>query len=70
MPVVGKIVSKESATFAGYTPISIHANHNDMVKFASSEETGYKRVVGELVRWEAQLRYETVTQQPASMKTN
>ena len=59
LPGIGKIVSKESATFAGYTPISIHANHSDMVKFASAEETGFKRVVAELVRWEADIRYET-----------
>jgi hypothetical protein len=59
LPGIGKIVSKESATFAGYTPISIHANHSEMVKFASAEETGFKRVVAELVRWEAEIRYET-----------
>jgi pimeloyl-ACP methyl ester carboxylesterase len=59
LPGIGKIVSKESATFAGYTPISIHANHSDMVKFASAEETGFKRVVAELVRWESEIRYET-----------
>jgi protein SERAC1 len=53
--VVGKVVSKESATFAGYTPISIHANHRDMVRFASSDETGYKRVLGELTRWVMEL---------------
>jgi protein SERAC1 len=41
LPVVGKVVPKESATFAGYNPISIHANHRDMVKFASAGETGY-----------------------------
>jgi hypothetical protein len=56
LPVVGKVVSKESATFAGYNPISIHANHRDMVKFTSADETGFKRVLGELTRWEAELR--------------
>ncbi|KAK5442735.1 hypothetical protein LTS15_010942 [Exophiala xenobiotica] len=56
LPVFGKVVSKASATFAGYNPISIHANHSDMVKFASSEETGFKRVLGELTRWELKLR--------------
>ncbi|CAG9999707.1 unnamed protein product [Clonostachys byssicola] len=49
LPVVGKVVSKESATFEGYDPISIHANHRDMVKFSSAEENGFKRVVGELL---------------------
>lgn len=56
---VGKVVSKESATFAGYNPISIHANHGDMVKFSSLEETGFKRVLGELSRWEMELRLST-----------
>ncbi|KAJ9493588.1 hypothetical protein H2202_010936 [Exophiala xenobiotica] len=56
LPVVGKVVSKESATFAGYNPISIHANHSDMVRVASVEETGIKRVLGELSRWELELR--------------
>ncbi|EXJ82185.1 hypothetical protein A1O3_05998, partial [Capronia epimyces CBS 606.96] len=51
LPVVGKVVSKESATFAGYNPISIHANYSDMVRFASPDETGFKRVLGELTRW-------------------
>lgn len=56
MPVVGKIVSKDSATFAGYNPISVHANHSQMVKFASAEETGFTRVFGELARWEKEVR--------------
>jgi hypothetical protein len=44
-------VSKESATFEGYDPITIHANHGDMVKFGSTEENGFKKVVGELTAW-------------------
>lgn len=56
LPVVGKVVAKDSATFAGYNPISIHANHIDMVKFASAEDNGYKRVLGELTRWKAELQ--------------
>jgi protein SERAC1 len=59
LPVVGKVVSKESATFPGYNPISIHANHSDMVRFASPDETGYKRVLGELTRWTTELRSST-----------
>ncbi|KAI1869896.1 uncharacterized protein JN550_005486 [Neoarthrinium moseri] len=55
LPVVGKVVSKESATFQGHDPISIHANHSDMVKFASPNETGFLRLVGELDRWIAQI---------------
>ena len=56
LPVVGKVVSKESATFAGYNLISIHADHSNMVKFASLEDTGFKRVLGELNRWVTELR--------------
>ena len=39
-----------------------------MVKFASAEETGFKRVVGELIRWEAELRYETLREEHLSMR--
>jgi protein SERAC1 len=56
LPVVGKVVSKESATLEGYNSISIHANHIDMVKFVSAEDNGFKRLLGELMRWEAQIR--------------
>ncbi len=56
LPVVGKVVvSKDSATLEGYASFSIHANHSDMVKFASAEENGLKRLLGELVRWEHQI---------------
>ncbi|KGO49096.1 hypothetical protein PEXP_011450 [Penicillium expansum] len=51
LPVVGKVVCKESATLDGYNSIGIHANHSDMVKFASKEENGYKSLLGELQRW-------------------
>ncbi|CAI4211528.1 unnamed protein product [Parascedosporium putredinis] len=50
MSVVGEVVSKESATLEGYSSFSIHANHSDMVRFASAEENGFKRLVGELTR--------------------
>lgn len=57
LPVIGrKVVSKDSATFAGYNPISIHANHRNMVKFASEYENGFKRLLGELVRWQSEIR--------------
>lgn len=56
LPVVGKfVVSKESATLEGYTSITIHADHGDMVRFASAEENGFKRLLGELIRWESQV---------------
>ncbi|KAL8299074.1 hypothetical protein RB593_009129 [Gaeumannomyces tritici] len=55
LPVAGTVVPKESATFEGFTSISIHANHRDMVKFSSEEENGFKRLLGELSRWVAQV---------------
>ncbi|KAL8366543.1 hypothetical protein RB595_010413 [Gaeumannomyces hyphopodioides] len=55
LPVAGTVVSKESATLEGFTSISIHANHRDMVRFSSMEESGFKRLLGELSRWVAQV---------------
>ncbi|KAF5613399.1 ankyrin protein, partial [Fusarium sp. NRRL 25303] len=60
LSMVGKVVSKESATFEGYDPITIHANHADMVKFGSTEETGFKRVVGELTAWKSEIGLTTI----------
>jgi protein SERAC1 len=51
---VGKVVSKESATLEGYS-VSIHANHSDMVRFASAEENGFRRLLGVLVSWTSQV---------------
>lgn len=55
LPVFGGIVSKESATLEGYSSFSIYANHRNMVKFVSIEENGFKRLLGELVRWKSQV---------------
>jgi hypothetical protein len=52
---VGKVVSKESATLEGYAAFSIHANHSDMVRFASAEENGFKRLLGVLASWTEQI---------------
>ncbi|RYP42199.1 hypothetical protein DL767_000363 [Monosporascus sp. MG133] len=41
---------------------TIHANHSDMVKFASAEENGFKRLVGELVRWASQVNHPRASQ--------
>ncbi|KAF5673920.1 ankyrin protein 3 [Fusarium heterosporum] len=60
LSTVGKVVSKESATFEGYDPITIHANHADMVKFRSIEENGFKRIVGELTAWKPETGREGV----------
>jgi protein SERAC1 len=57
LPGVGKVVSKESATLEGYKAISIHANHRNMVKFGSTEDTGSTRLLRELRRWIAEVRY-------------
>lgn len=56
LPMVGKVVSKDSATLEGYNLISIHANHCDMVRFSSVNDNGFKRLLGELVRWGSELR--------------
>lgn len=63
MPIVGMIVAKESATLEGYSAVSIHANHQDMVRFRSADDNGFQRLLGELVRWESQIR-ETASNTP------
>ncbi|KAK3301128.1 uncharacterized protein B0H64DRAFT_438234 [Chaetomium fimeti] len=55
LPVVGKVVSDGSAALEGYDSFSIHANHRDMVRFASAEENGFKSLLGVLTRWKSQL---------------
>ncbi|KFH43834.1 Protein SERAC1-like protein [Hapsidospora chrysogenum ATCC 11550] len=54
LPTYGNktVVSQTSATLEGYTSLSIHANHRDMVKFATAEDNGFQRVSGELRRWQ------------------
>jgi len=54
LPVIGKkIVDEASATLEDYSSMSIYANHSDMVKFATAEDNGFKRLLGELIRWKA-----------------
>lgn len=60
LPVIGIVVSRESATLQGYSSFSIHADHRDMVRFHSAEDNGFVRLLGELTRWESQIR-ESVT---------
>lgn len=55
LPMLGLVVAKESATLEGYHAITIHGNHSDMVKFASGEDNGFKRLLGELLRWQTQI---------------
>ncbi|EPE08721.1 hypothetical protein F503_04308 [Ophiostoma piceae UAMH 11346] len=47
----GVIVERASASLDNALPIGIHANHSDMVKFATPEDTGFTRLSGELERW-------------------
>ncbi|KAH7231615.1 Alpha/Beta hydrolase protein [Fusarium redolens] len=55
LPIVGKVVSKESATFEGYDPIAIHANHIDMARFRSAEEYGFKMLIKKLTAWGSEI---------------
>ena len=56
-PKIGPIVSKASATFASDPPISVYANHSDMVKFATVSHEGFQNVAGQLRRWMNEIRY-------------
>ena len=67
LPMVGLVVSKESATLEGYSSMSIHANHSNMVKFGSAKDTGFERLLGELVRWESQIN-DSAASQPTRPK--
>ncbi len=50
-PGTGVVVPKSSATLDGYNSISIHADHRNMVRFATVDDNGFKRLLGELTRW-------------------
>lgn len=58
LPRGGIVVSRESATFDGYTPITIRADHKTMVKFSSASDNGFKRLVSELKRWVSDINEE------------
>ncbi|OAQ58120.1 SesB protein [Pochonia chlamydosporia 170] len=68
LSAVGEVVPRASATLEGYNAISIHANHSDMVKFGSADDNGFKRLLGELVRWEPQVGKSATRQLPLSTK--
>lgn len=68
-PVAGHVVSKESATIDGYRSISIHANHRDMTRFASTEDAGFQRLLGELTRWERSVAVPSSTGHPVGTAT-
>ncbi|KAB5515049.1 hypothetical protein GE09DRAFT_1179664 [Coniochaeta sp. 2T2.1] len=52
VPAIGRVVPKESATLEGYTAVSVHADHRDMVRFGSADDNGFKRLFAELTRWQ------------------
>ncbi|KAF6513697.1 hypothetical protein HZS61_007022 [Fusarium oxysporum f. sp. conglutinans] len=68
LSVVGRVVSKDSATLESYNAISIHANHSNMVKFSSMDDNGFKRLLGELIRWESQIRNSSTSQPTRSIE--
>ncbi|EEY16823.1 het-eN [Verticillium alfalfae VaMs.102] len=43
---VGMVVNKDSAKISGYPQLPVPTNHMDLVRFASTEDTGYRRVLG------------------------
>ncbi len=55
-----QIVPKHSAIIPGYPHRGIHANHQDMAKFKSADDPGYKSVLGVLRRWMREIE-ETLT---------
>lgn len=48
MPLGGIVVSKESATMVGYPRYGIHANHRNMVRFASADDPGFCKFLEKL----------------------
>ena len=70
LPIAGIVVPKESATLEGYNSITIHADHRDLVRFASSEENGFKRFLGELVRWQSQIGKTLVVGQAGGLSSS
>jgi protein SERAC1 len=48
---LGKIVTKESASWLGVDALSISKDHIAMVKFRDEENPGYQNVIGKLCQW-------------------
>jgi len=59
LPVIGQIVSKNSAILEGFPSITIHANHRSMVRFSSESEDGFQMLLGEILRWKANIGKQT-----------
>jgi len=58
LPWGGIVVSQDSAGLEGKELYTVHASHRDMVRFGSAEDNGFKRLLGELIRWESQIKGE------------
>lgn len=54
------MVSKQSARFGNYLPVSIDANHIDMVKFIDANDPGFKSFLTALQLWMGELSSEIV----------
>jgi len=65
LPVVGKVVERESATLPDYNAISIHANHREMARFRSNEDRGFKEVSSLLLKWQREVEYVIRTNPPS-----
>lgn len=48
---IGKIVTKESASWLGVDALSISKDHIAMCKFRDEDSADYKNVVGKLCQW-------------------
>lgn len=60
LPTVARklvVVPKASATRDGYSAISIHADHREMVRFLSDVDTGFVRVLSVLTEWSNGYKY-------------
>lgn len=55
-PVVGIVVSKDSASLPGYTNLGIPGNHQGMIMFSTVQDQGYQRLYQQLWAWESEVR--------------
>lgn len=62
MPYIKRmVVPKKSATIDGYPSFSIHEDHRNMVKFGSNRDPSFQRVLGELQRWQLDIRQSRIS---------
>ena len=57
-------MTKESAKLGSYETLSLPYDHTEMCKFASKDDTGYKRISGILKRWTRMLAEPMETEKP------